>query len=29
MDHYRLLGLAPLESDLDIIAMAADRQMST
>jgi hypothetical protein len=27
-DHYRLLGLEPLESDPDVIATAADRQMA-
>ncbi len=26
--HYRLLGIAPFESDLDVIEAAADRQMS-
>ena len=27
-NHYRLLGLDPLEDDLDVIASAADRQMA-
>jgi hypothetical protein len=27
-DHYRLLGIAPLESDPDVIENAADRQMA-
>ena len=27
-DHYRLLGIASFEDDLDVIAYAADRQMS-
>ena len=26
--HYRLLGIAPFESDLDVIESAADRQMA-
>lgn len=27
-DHYRLLGVEPFESDLEVIAFAADRQMA-
>ena len=27
-NHYRLLGLDPFESDIEVISMAADRQMS-
>ena len=27
-NHYRLLGVAPLESDPGVIASAADRQMA-
>ena len=28
INHYRLLGLDLFEDDADVIAMAADRQMS-
>ena len=27
-NHYRLLGVAQLESDTDVISSAADRQMA-
>jgi hypothetical protein len=27
-NHYRMLGLAPLESDTEVISNAADRQMA-